>query len=592
MEEEVKGLGDYLSILRRRKAQLFLPMALIFAISGIVAFALPAVYRSEAIILIEQQEIPEDLVRSTVTSYADQRVQVISQRVMSSNNLRSIIEQFDLYADERRTESMAEIIEEMREDITLEMISADVVDPRSGRPTQATIAFSLSYDNESPSLAQKVTNQIVSLFLKENLRTRTESAEETSSFLAMEAEKLSEQISDLERKLADFKERNVGNLPELVTLNLQLMERTERRITDTDQEIRALEERQIYLQSELAQLSPNSTLYSADGSRILGAEDRLKSLEAQYVSMMARYSATHPDRIKMRKEIAALRKEIGFADDTSELELQLKDLTAEMAAMRERYSANHPDVRKLQRSIDSTREALAEASTKENRKDAKVRTPTKPDNPAYIQLQAQLEASKTELRALKAKRNKLQDKLADYEQRLTKGPQVEREYRDLTRDYENALAKYREVKAKEMEAELSKTLEKERKGERFSIVEPPQLPEKPEKPNRIAILFLGFVFSFAGGVGTVAVGESLDHTLHGPKSIITAVQIPPLAVISYINNGEDKRRRIRRRVLWIFGSVMAVGSSLALVHFLYKPLDVLWFIILRRLEVLGVIGGA
>ena len=591
MEEEVKGLGDYLSILRRRKAQLFLPMVLILVVSAIVAFALPAVYESEAIILIEQQEIPEDLVRSTVTSYADQRVQVISQRVMSSTNLRGIVEQFNLYADERRTDSMAEVIEQMREDISLEMISADVVDPRSGRPTQATIAFSLSYENESPSLAQKVTNQVVSLFLKENLRTRTQTAEETSSFLAVESQKLSEQISELERKLADFKERNVGNLPELVQLNLQLMERTERQITDTDQEIRGLEERQVYLQSELAQLSPNSTLYSADGSRILGTEDRLKSLEAQYVSMVARYSESHPDRIKMKKEIAALRKEIGVSVDTTELELQLKSLKAELAALRERYSANHPDVKKLQRSVDSTREALAKASAEKGREDAKVRTPTKPDNPAYIQLQAQLEASMTELRGLKTKKKKLLAKLADYEDRLTKSPQVEREYRDLSRDYDNALAKYREVKAKEMEAELSETLEKERKGERFSIVEPPQLPEKPKKPNRIAILFLGFVFSFAGGVGTVAVGESLDHTLHGPKSITSAVQIPPLAVISYINNSEDRRRRIRSRILWVAGSLAVVTIALVLVHFLYRPLDVLWFSVLRRLELLGIIGG-
>jgi uncharacterized protein involved in exopolysaccharide biosynthesis len=479
----------------------------------------------------------------------------------------------------------------MREDISLEMISADVVDPRSGRPTQATIAFSLSYENESPSLAQKVANQIVSLFLKENLRTRTQAAEETSSFLAMEAGKLSEQISDLERKLAEFKERNVGNLPELVQLNLQLMERTERRITDTDQEMRTLEERQIYLRSELAQLSPNSTLYSADGSRILGTEDRLKSLEAQYVSMVARYSESHPDRIKMKKEIAALRKEIGVSGDTTELELQLKSLKADMAALRERYSANHPDIKKLRRSIESTREALAEASQEKTRNDSRVRTPSRPDNPAYIQLQAQLEASKTELRGLKTKKKKLLAKLAEYEERLTKGPQVEREYRDLSRDYDNALAKYREVKSKEMEAELSETLEKERKGERFSIVEPPQLPEKPKKPNRIAILFLGFVFSFAGGVGTVAVRESLDHTLHGPNSITAAVQIPPLAVISYISNSEDIRRRIRRRVLWVLGTLAVIATALALVHFLHRPLDVIWFSVLRRLDLLGVIGG-
>ena len=133
MEEDVKGLGEYLEILDRRKKQFFVPALIILLASVGLAFGLPSIYRSEATILIEQQEIPDDLVRSTVTSFAGERIQIISQRVMTTQNLSRIIEEYGLYEDERRSKSMSVLVEEMREQIDLEMISADVVDPQIGR---------------------------------------------------------------------------------------------------------------------------------------------------------------------------------------------------------------------------------------------------------------------------------------------------------------------------------------------------------------------------------------------------------------------------------------------------------------------------
>ena len=282
--EQEKGIDDYLAVLRRRKWQLVVPAVILFLLAAAVAFLLPSVYRSSATILIEQQEIPIDLIRSTVTSYADQRIQVISQRVMTTSNLSEIIEKYDLYPSERRREALSTVIDEMREDISMEMLSADIVDPRSGRPTSATIAFTLSYDNESPVLAQKVANEIVSLYLQENLKTRAEAARNTSSFLADESLKLGGQVAELEARMAEFKEQHVNNLPELVQLNLQMMDRVERQLADTEQQINSLEERRIYLQSELAQIQPNSSLFSSDGQRIQSPEDRLKDLEAMIAS--------------------------------------------------------------------------------------------------------------------------------------------------------------------------------------------------------------------------------------------------------------------------------------------------------------------
>ncbi len=255
-EEYILGIGDYMAIVKRRKNLLIFPAIIIFSIAVLLAFALPSIYRSEGTILIEQQEIPPDLIRSTVTSYAGERIQNISQRVMTNENLGKIIEEYGLYKEELQKESLTTIVKKVREDISLDMVSADVVDPRSGRPTTATIAFKLAFNHKNPRRAQKVTNELISLYLNENLKQRTKSAIETSSFLQVEANKLGDEVSKLEAAMAEFKERNIHNLPELQQLNIQLMGRAERELKDIDQNIRTLEGRKIYLSAELAQLSP------------------------------------------------------------------------------------------------------------------------------------------------------------------------------------------------------------------------------------------------------------------------------------------------------------------------------------------------
>ncbi|WP_369162971.1 GumC family protein [Candidatus Thiodiazotropha sp. LNASS1] len=533
-EEELLGIGDYFAILKRRKMQLIVPAAIIMLLSIGLALGLPSIYRAEATILIEQQEIPSELVRSTVTSYAGERIQVISQRVMTTANLGKIIDEYGLYADEREDTSITLLAEALQEDIELEMISADVVDPRSGRPTTATIAFTLAYSNEVPRITQKVTNELVSLYLGENLRQRTQSAFETSSFLSAEAERLNQEITELEASLADFKEKNVNNLPELQQLNIQLMERNERELSETIQQIRSLEERKIYLQSELMQMSPTTDLYNSSGNRVVGTEDRLRALQTEYLALATRYTDDHPTLIKMKDEIEVLEKEL-------------------------------------------------DTNLEEKKKKAQS------DNPAYLQLSTQLKAAVGELASLNTMREEIKGKIKDFEERLMQSPQVEREYRNLTRDYENALLKYQEVKAKQLEAQLAESLERERKGERFSLIEPPQLPEKPDKPNRMAILFLGFVFSFAGGFGNVVVRESMDQSVYGSKGVAAITHAPPLAVIPYIECSEDQRQHTTNGAIAIFGLIAAMAITVVSVHLFYKPLDVIWYIVLRKLGIeLGV----
>ncbi|MGI9333193.1 MAG: lipopolysaccharide biosynthesis protein, partial [Gammaproteobacteria bacterium] len=232
MSEDLYTVSDYIAIVRRRLTPLVLVGAALFVVALAVAFGLPARYESSATILVEQQEIPQDMVRSTVTTYADQRIQVISQQVMTSANLLQIVKKYDMYRKELKNEPVEAVLEEMRGQIALETVSTGVIDPRSGRAKQATIAFTVTFEAPSPDEAQRVANELASLYLNENLKSRRELASETSSFLNEESRKLKAQVDELESALAAFKEQNAGTLPEMNTLNLRLMDRAERELLD------------------------------------------------------------------------------------------------------------------------------------------------------------------------------------------------------------------------------------------------------------------------------------------------------------------------------------------------------------------------
>lgn len=570
-EEQSKNLQDYIAAFRRRRAQIAATFVAIFGIGLIVALAWPPTYRSAATILIEEQQIPVELVQSTVTSYASQRIQTISQRVMTRDNLMGIVKKFDLYASERTRETTEEILQRMREDIELDMISAEVVDPRTGRPTAATIAFSLAFQGEDPERVQKVANELTTLYLQENLKTRASKAEETLTFMIGEAKRLQVEITSLEKHLSDFKAKNANSLPELQPLLREQADRAERELSDTATQIRSLEERRFYLQGQLGQLDP----YGEDVQLSPGA--RLKALRTEYATLVARYSADHPDVVRMKHEIESLERETGQVDTQESLREKLAALNVELTSAHQKYSAEHPDVQRLERSIAATEEALAKAPASTGTSHKRT-----PDNPAYVNLQAQLNATENEMQALRGKQANLEKKRAEYEQRLVAIPLVEGEFRTLTRDLENASLKYQEIKSKQMQAQIAQQMETESKGERFTLIEPPVLPEEPIKPNRPAILFLSLVLAIGAGLGYAAVAESVDSSVRGIKGVMAALQVAPLAIIPYLATDKEtaQGRRQRRRLVLI--AVGIVVAAIVLVHFFVSPLDVLWFRALRK----------
>ena len=575
---QARTVTEYVALLRRRRRLIVATGALLLVVSAALAFLWPAVYRSTATILIEEQEIPPDLVRSAIATYVDQRIETIKQQVLSRSTLWRMVDQYDLYKGLRRRSSTEEVLEKFTKDIQIEVMNVKVIDKRSQNPTQATIAFTLAYDGESAGIAQKVANELTSLFLSENLKTRERHAHETTSFLKQESENLSRHIKELEEKLAKVKQRAGGALPELVQLNMSLMNQAQRELSDADRDIRSLRERKTYLEGELATLKPHTPIISASGERLLDVDERLKALRAQSASLTAYVKPDHPDLIKMKQELASLEKETGISDGRDELSKRLMAERAMLDDLRGRMHDAHPDVIRAQEVVASLERELQAATDR-----AAAPAHIKPENPAYINIESQLASTTASLQSLETARVELKRRMTEYAKRLETTPTIEPEYLDLIRDRENSVRKHQEITSRMMEAQVSAELEVQRKGERFSLINPPELPEKPSQPNRPAILLLGAMFALFGGVGLGVVADHVDGKIYTRDQLSHAMRNVPIVAVPYLPSDREMAALSRRRVAVSLSALGAMVVVVLILHLAWRPLDVVWYTILRKI---------
>ncbi|MEL7449125.1 MAG: hypothetical protein AAFN78_07945 [Pseudomonadota bacterium] len=534
-EERGAELKRQFELFKRYRVGIALAFLAVLVTGSAIVMLLPAQYRASATILIEQQQVPQDLVRTTVTGYAKQRIQVLAQRVMTSANLMDIIKRHDLYAKERRFEPREKILERMRDDIELEYISADVIDPRSNRLTSATIAFTLSIRNERPAVAFRVANELTSLFLSGNLKNRTEMAEETSRFLSEEAKRLELTIAELEEELATYRSENFDRLPEFSQTNLQLLDRTDREYALVESEINSLSEKVVMLETRLSQAMAQANVRNyGDGARgvLLTPAQQAASLRAELAQALTRYTDDHPDVRRLQRELAALAEVSSTAVD------------------------------------DDGEEGLPDASE---------------SDAAVMNLAAALDVARIELAGRQERFATLQQIKDDYRERLNSSPQVEGRHRMLTRDYEAGVAKYREIKAKLLEANLAQALEVERKSERFTLIEPPVRPEEPEWPNRPALVLLSLVLALASALVYATVRGNLDRTVYGMRELRDYLPGNLILTVPPIVTAGDRQRARTRAIAWSGGTMAAMLASAVFVHLTVSPLGTLWLSLLRRM---------
>jgi polysaccharide chain length determinant protein (PEP-CTERM system associated) len=336
MDSHTLNFNDLLTIVKRRKWYIVVPFFVIFSLATITAFLIPPKYRSTSTILIEDQEIPKEYVSANVTSYADQRLQSINQKIIGTTRLLELINKFNLYADIKKTKPIEEVVAKMRKDIKFATINADVKDPRSGQAAQATIAFSVSYDGKAPAVVQQITNELSSLYLSENLQVRQKQSTGTARFMEDEMNSVQTELAVIDSKIAAYKQRNLNTLPELNQLNLQMLDNLDRDVRQASEQLRSLREKESYLQSELSSIPTDSANQD---------KTRLNELRVRLVDLKSRLSDKHPDVIKTKSEIAELTKQMrGTSRETPEskpdnpsfinLQSQLASTQADIASVK------------------------------------------------------------------------------------------------------------------------------------------------------------------------------------------------------------------------------------------------------------------
>ncbi|MBK6005152.1 hypothetical protein JJB11_03530 [Ramlibacter ginsenosidimutans] len=518
MDDYQLTLADYLTILRRRAWLIVGSFAVTLAVGVAISLLLPPTYLSSGLILIESQQIPTDLVQATVTSYADERIEVIKQRVMTRENLLRIIRKYNLFADAASTLTPSDQIDYMRKSIGVELVNASLRPDRAG---PATIAFRLSFEHRRAEVAQSVANDLVTLFLAENVKVRTQRASQTTEFLTQEADKLKKELDGMEAAIAKYKQEHGAALPENVALGMAAMQRVE---------------------SDLRQVERDQA----------AAEDELRSLEAE-------------------------RSWAGT--DTAANAGELQKARAEVARLSATYTESHPDVKAARRRLSK----LEQEAVDNARGAASAPKPGASADPAVARIDARAATLRQRLKVLAAQRSSLRAQLGQMDVALVKSPQVEKDLAGLTRDYQSAQRKYEEIRAKQMTAQVAENLEDDQKAERFAVLEPPALPDKPVKPDRKKMLALSFLLALGVPAGAVGLMESMHGVVRGVGQISAITGLRPLVTIPIIPVAAERAQR-RKIVLAVAGGgVLAAGIALVLVHFLVLPLDLVFMKALTRL---------
>ncbi len=301
------------------------------------------------------------------------------------------------------------------------------------------------------------------------------------------------------------------------------------------------------MEAQLAGIDPDLPGIRGPGGQIADAKQRLQYLYSEYPVLKATLDKKHPDLINMKRQIDALEQEVRHKDEIQLKQNQLEELRTDLATKVGKFSQKHPDVIKLEKSIKVLENEIEEKINERGTRQTDTETP---DNPAYISIRTQIETAKMDIEALKKERKRLKAKLEDYETRLELTPQIESEYKLLTRDYDNARQRYQDLLSKLMLAKSAEGLEKGQKGQKFTIIDPAIFPEKPYKPNRVVIVFVGFVLGIGAAVGIAGVKEFSDQAIRSEMVLTHFTKKPVLAVISFIETAADLRRKRRKRVIF------------------------------------------
>ena len=549
MEELI--ITDFLIILSRWK-KLFFATAFV-----LLAFTMPTalswtIYRSIATVQVEQSQVsstataPIGSSSDRMEALADKRISLLQQKVLSTASLVEIITKFNLYASAREKTPISNIADSMRSKIQVSLVNSNLANPSiASRQQLSAIAFTISFDYSNPLVAQQVTDELVTRFLNEDLMMRRLEAQRTTAFLAEEIDELEKSLSEQEKVISDYQKEHGISRPEMLSFNQQAAENITLSLQNLNSQIATVEGNLSSLRVQLVNADPYSRLV-ADGQVLTTPSLQLKSLQSQYASLTAQYSPDHPDVVKVRNQIAALQSQVNpSSKEIGTLKAQIADVRTNLETAEKTLGQEHPDVLSLRNQLKHLEDEL---STRKNApKPSGSPVVADADNPAYLQLVSQIKVLEEQDKALLEQRKELEDQQKRYLNAIIDNPEAVKELASLSRDYENAKIRYREIKAKKMSADMDEKLQKDRMGERLSLINPPELPLHTQ-PRRILLVVGSIFFSIFGGLASVLVLQLVSPRIFGPRHLENLVGVAPLITVPHIYTPSEKELSLSFRV--------------------------------------------
>jgi polysaccharide biosynthesis transport protein len=570
MALNIKTLGDCVELVKRRKYLIIIPWLVFSVIAVIVAYNLPKTYRSTATMLFVSP-LSTKLFESTISQFADEQFQSIYQRVMTTENVLSIIESNGLYADARKGNTEHELADIFRGSVDVDLATSSITTKPSADIAQ--VAFDISFNYSDPIKAKETAGTLAALFVEQNDKARSQGAIKATDFLMEESEKLNLDLQEIENKIATYKEQNNFSLPEQAQGNFAAIDRAENELRDTENQIRSTKERIAYLAAELAR-AQNELPSTLDDKVPQNKDDALRVLRAQYLKLSSIYSPSHPSLIRLKREIKALEPSFEGQVSGDDILKQLTEAKKELKYLEETYSSNHPNIIKQKNQIKKLELLLRNGSqdSKEQTNASSAHT----TNPAYLGVDLQYKTSQSELQTLQRKQDYLKEKLDKMQNLLTVAPQIEKGYNDLIRERDESLKKYTQIKEKLHEARLLQTQEQQQQGQTLTIIDKPVVPTHPEKAIRRKLAIGGFFLGLVAGLGLAFLAELLDPRLRGYRAVAESTGLMPIIVIPYIETPSELETKLaiqrKEKKMLAFAIVVGILLAIAVIFSFFLPI--------------------
>ncbi len=498
-------LQHYLGLVRRRHIHFLIPLFIGWAIVWTASWVLPPRYQSSTLILVEQPSMPKNYVTPNISDDLQERLQSITQQILSRTRLLHIIDKFGLYASEAAKPSPDEKVELMRKDVAIELVR----DARS-----QISSFNVSYTSRDPHIAQQITGELTNLFINENLEVRQQQSEDTTKFLETQLEAARQSLAQQEDRIRQFKGQHVGEMPGQLASNLQILSGLQSQLRNEEDALNSAKQQHVYLQTlEEQYRALQGSGKSRDGATVgvPALDQELHKLKTQLADLSSHYTDRHPDVRKLKEQITETKR--------------MRDQLLASPKTKGDGAVDGENTGSFSQGMDSTEAAISP------------------------QIQSQLSSNQVEITNRERAIAGLTAKIDEYQARLNQEPVREQQLADLTRGYEQSKANYDELLKKKNDSAMATSMELLQQGERFHVVDPPSLPQKPEFPNRMKFCGIGLGIGLALGLVVAGAFEILDDRLHNVKDIRKLLPKEVIGEIPAIVTVWDAE--IAKRKLWL-----------------------------------------